>query len=108
MSLSMLLGSLGHETRVAYDGVAALEAAEDFRPEIAILDIDMPRLDGYAVAREIAHQPWARDTVLIALTGWGQDSDRTRGREAGFHHHLVKPVEPDALVAVLDQSSPSR
>jgi PAS domain S-box-containing protein len=108
MSLSMLLGSMGHETRVAYDGVAALEAAEDFRPEIAILDIDMPRLDGHAVAREIAHQPWARDTVLIALTGWGQDSDRTRGREAGFHHHLVKPVEPDALVAVLDQSSPSR
>jgi PAS domain S-box-containing protein len=103
MSLSMLLKLMGHETRVVHDGTEAVEVAEAFRPEVVILDIDMPKLDGYEAARRIAERPWASATVLIALTGWAHATDRERGRQAGFHHHLVKPVEPDALREVLAQ-----
>lgn len=101
VSLGMLLQSIGHETRVAYDGLAAIEMAEEFRPEVVILDIGMPKLDGYEVARRISARPWAEATVLVALTGWGQEADRARAQEAGFHRHLVKPVELEVLRGVL-------
>jgi PAS domain S-box-containing protein len=107
LSLSLLLSSTGHETEVAHDGVAALQAAEAFRPEIIILDIEMPKLDGYEVARRIAEQPWPNKPLLVALTGRAQESDRERARAAGFHHYLVKPVDLEALQAVLAQTHPA-
>jgi PAS domain S-box-containing protein len=101
VSLGILLEQMGHTTRVVHDGVAAVEAAEVMRPDVVILDIGMPKLDGYAVARKIGEQSWSGDTVLIALTGWGQEADRRHARDAGFHHHLVKPVEPERLREIL-------
>jgi CheY-like chemotaxis protein len=93
---------LGHDARVARDGAEALALAEDFRPEVALLDIGMPRVDGYAAARALRERPWARTLRLVAITGWGQDEDRRRSREAGFDAHLVKPVELAALEAILE------
>jgi PAS domain S-box-containing protein len=100
-SLSMLLNSMGHETRVVHDGLAAVEEAEVFRPEVVIVDIDMPKLDGYQVAQALKARRWAQATSLIAVTGLAQESDRERGRRAGLHAHLVKPVSLDALETVL-------
>ncbi|HEY7887759.1 MAG TPA: PAS domain S-box protein [Steroidobacteraceae bacterium] len=97
VSLSMLLQSMGHDTRVVHDGIEALEEAEVFRPDVVLLDIGMPRLDGYETARKIASRPWAQATQIVAVTGWGQETDRQRAREAGFHRHLVKPVDFNAL-----------
>jgi CheY-like chemotaxis protein len=101
MSLSLLLELDGHEVRRAYDGVEALEIAEEFRPEVTLLDIGMPRLDGYGAARELRRREWARGSLLVALTGWGQQEDKRLAREAGFDHHMVKPVDPDALRRLL-------
>ena len=97
LSLSMLLQMMGHETRVAHDGRAAVEVAEAFRPDVALLDIGMPHLDGYQAVHMIAARPWAHSTLLVALTGWGQEADRERAKGAGFHVHLTKPVDPDVL-----------
>ncbi|HEV2441132.1 MAG TPA: PAS domain S-box protein, partial [Steroidobacteraceae bacterium] len=97
VSLSMLLQSMGHDTRVVHDGIEALEEAEIFHPDVVLLDIGMPRLDGYETARRIASRPWATATQIVAVTGWGQETDRQRAKEAGFHRHLVKPVDLDAL-----------
>jgi len=101
MSLSLLLELDGHDVRRAYDGLEALEIADDFRPEITLLDIGMPRLDGYGAARELRRRDWARHSLLVALTGWGQQEDKRLAREAGFDHHMVKPVDPDALRRLL-------
>jgi signal transduction histidine kinase len=101
MSLSLLLELDGHDVRRAYDGIEALEIAEDFRPEVTLLDIGMPRLDGYGAARELRRRDWAKDSLLVALTGWGQQEDKRMAREAGFDHHMVKPVDPDALRRLL-------
>jgi two-component system CheB/CheR fusion protein len=101
ISLSMLLQSMGHDTRVVHDGIEAVEEAELFRPEIVLLDLGMPRLDGYETARRIASRPWADATQIVAVTGWGQEADRQRAREAGFHRHLVKPVDIGALREVM-------
>ena len=101
VSLGMLVEAMGHETRVAHDGLAALEIAESFRPDIVLLDIAMPRLDGYETARRLAKRSWCTSTLLIALTGWGQEADRRRARDAGFHRHIVKPVDPDVLAEIL-------
>ena len=100
-SLSVILGIMGNEVRVAYDGVEAMDVASRFPPDVILLDIGLPLRDGYETARRIRDEPWGRDIVLIALTGWGQDHDRRRSREAGFDHHLVKPVDPRALMALL-------
>jgi CheY-like chemotaxis protein len=100
-SLARLLELLGYSVRVAHDGEAAIAEAQAFRPHAILLDIGMPKLNGYEACRAIREQPWARDVVIVALTGWGQDADRHRSREAGFDHHLVKPVELDALESVL-------
>jgi CheY-like chemotaxis protein len=96
-TMAMLLELLGHEIRVAHDGLQALELAEQFRPHALLLDIGMPRLNGYEVCSRLRKQLWGRDMLLIAVTGWGQETDQRRSREAGFDAHLVKPVEPLAL-----------
>ncbi|MDQ3216161.1 MAG: response regulator, partial [Pseudomonadota bacterium] len=100
-SLAMLLGMMGNETRTAPDGLAALGIGAKFSPEIVLLDIGMPKLNGYDAARRIREQHWGAGVVLVALTGLGQDEDRRRSHEAGFDFHLVKPVEPVALEKLL-------
>jgi signal transduction histidine kinase len=100
-SLATLLQLSGHEVYTAANGAVALESAEQHRPEVALLDIGMPKLDGYEVARRIRAQPWGRRITLVALTGWGQDSDRRRSQEAGFDSHLVKPLDLDKLTELL-------
>ena len=99
-SLAALLSISGHDTRLAHDGPDALLEAERFRPDVVFLDIGMPTLDGHETAKLIRRQPWGRNMVLIALTGWGQSEDRRRSKDAGFNHHLVKPVDP-AIVSTL-------
>ncbi len=100
-SLALLLRLLGAEAHVARDGPQALEAVGTVRPAVVLLDIGMPGMDGYEVARRVRLRPEWREVVLVALTGWGQEEDRRRSREAGFDHHLVKPVDPPALEALL-------
>jgi signal transduction histidine kinase len=100
-SLATLLQLSGHEVYTAANGAVALESAEQHRPEVALLDIGMPKLDGYEVARRIRAQPWGQRITLVALTGWGQDSDRRRSQEAGFDSHLVKPLDLDKLTELL-------
>ncbi len=100
-SLAMLLRLQGHEVRVAHDGPTALQMATDYRPEMVFLDIGMPGMDGYEVARRLRSQPGLESVRLAALTGWGQEEDRRRSKEAGFDQHLVKPPEPQALDEVL-------
>jgi PAS domain S-box-containing protein len=92
-SLEMLLGIEGHEVRVAYDGDSALATLADFHPEVALLDIGMPKMNGYELATEIRKQPWSQNIQLVAVTGWGQGSDRQRALDAGFDAHFVKPVD---------------
>ena len=104
VSLSMLLQAMGHDTRVVHDGIEALEEAELFRPDVVLLDIGMPRLDGYETARRITSRPWAAATQIVAVTGWGQETDRQRAKDAGFHRHLVKPVDLDALREVMSSA----
>ncbi len=106
--LALLLDLQGHETRVAYGGESALEAAKDFRPEIAILDIGMPLMDGYELARRLREAPQTSTTVLVAMTGWGQEEDLRKAKEAGFHHHVVKPADPDELEKLLANVASSR
>jgi PAS domain S-box-containing protein len=100
-SLAMLLSLQGHEVRVAHDGSSGLELAASFLPDMVFLDIGMPGMDGYEVARRMRRTPGLEKVRLAALTGWGQPEDRRRSAEAGFDHHLVKPVEPDALDRLL-------
>jgi len=104
-SLAVLLKLSGHEVFSAPNGAAALEAAAEHRPEVVLLDIGMPLLDGYEVARRIRAQTWGRSMMLVALTGWGQDADRLRSREAGFDSHLVKPLDLARLTQVLEELS---
>jgi PAS domain S-box-containing protein len=107
-SLAMLLHITGHETVTAHDGAAALEAARRHRPEVVLLDIGLPTLNGYEVCRRLREESWGKGMVVIALTGWGQDEDRRKSREAGFDGHLVKPVNYAALVALLDSLGPAK
>jgi len=97
-SLGQMLALLGHEVRTAYDGHAGVIAAQAFRPAVVLCDIGMPKLNGYDAARRIRAQARGERTVLVALTGWGQGSDLAKSEAAGFDHHLVKPVEPAALI----------
>jgi signal transduction histidine kinase len=100
-SLATLLQCDGHEVHTAGDGAEALEVAAQCKPDVVLLDIGMPKLDGYEVARRIRAEPWGKQAVLIALTGWGQDEDRRRSREVGFNSHLVKPLDPETLSSLL-------
>jgi CheY-like chemotaxis protein len=97
----MLLRMLGHEVATANEAASALAQAATFRPQVGILDIGLPKVSGYELARQIRQQPWAKDVVLVALTGWGQAEHRRRSAESGFDHHLTKPVEFDALQQIL-------
>lgn len=101
-SLALMLQMSGHETLTAYDGEEAVASAQSFRPEAVLLDIGMPKMNGYDAARAIRGQPWGQDVLLFALTGWGQEEDRRRSREAGFDAHLVKPVEITQLMQLLE------
>ncbi len=100
-SLGLLLEILGNEVRLAYDGEAGVESAGAFRPAVVLCDIRMPKLNGYDAARRVRSEPWGRDMVLVALTGWGQETDRQKCTEAGFNQHLLKPVEAAALMNLL-------
>jgi PAS domain S-box-containing protein len=102
-SLAVLLRLKGHDVRVVHDGLSALETAKKYRPEIIFLDIGMPGMDGYEVARRLRQQSDLKNIVLAAVTGWGQQEDRRRTKEAGFNYHLVKPPEPRILDTLLDE-----
>ena len=100
--LRMLLGLMGHDAYVAHSGRSALDAAEQHAPRVLLLDISLPDMDGYEVAREIRMRH-GHSMRLIALTGWGQEEDRQRAREAGFDHFLTKPAHPETLERLLDE-----
>jgi CheY-like chemotaxis protein len=104
-SIAMLLEMAGHEVRVAFLGREALSLAQSFRPDTVLLDIGMPDLSGYEVARELRLVPWGASVQLIALTGWGQAEDRRKAQQAGFDHHLVKPIDPDKLEDVIGRNT---
>jgi signal transduction histidine kinase/CheY-like chemotaxis protein len=106
-SLSMLLELAGHEVRVAYLGRDAINLAREFQPDTALLDIGMPDLTGYEVARDLRDEPWGGQLQLIALTGWGQEEDRRLAMEAGFDHHLVKPVDHEHLAVLIHKRPPA-
>ena len=105
-SLALVLRLAGHRVRVAHSGPAALEAVREEAPELVLLDIGMPGMDGYEVARRLRQEPALGGVVLVALTGWGQEQDRQRSRDAGFDHHLTKPADPAALHTLLDGVRP--
>ncbi|HEV3168327.1 MAG TPA: ATP-binding protein, partial [Isosphaeraceae bacterium] len=100
-SLGKMLRLMGHEVRTANDGLEAVEAAAAFEPDVALLDIGLPKLNGYDAARKIRELPSGQSMFLIAVTGWGQDEDKRRSTAAGFNLHMVKPVDPSALVNLL-------
>jgi PAS domain S-box-containing protein len=100
-SLAMLLEAIGHDVRVAYDGECALRMAEQWRPDVVLLDLGMPKMAGDEVCRQIRSTDWGREMVLIAQTGWGQHDDRRRTADAGFDHHVVKPVDVEVLIELL-------
>jgi CheY-like chemotaxis protein len=102
ISCAQLVRRLGHEVETAHDGPAALQRARDFRPEVLFLDIGLPGMNGYDVARTLRQEGFEQET-LVAISGYGQSEDRQRSHDAGFDHHLVKPVAPDALVSILDR-----
>ena len=102
-SLALMLELMGNETRTAHDGLEALERIPVFKPEVVLLDIGMPKLNGYDTARRIREQAWGKNLVLLALTGWGQEEDKRRAHDAGFDHHLTKPVDSAQLERVLGE-----
>jgi CheY-like chemotaxis protein len=105
-TLSAILELDGHEVRTAYDGAEAVQIAAQFAPQIALLDIGMPNLDGYQTARRIREQSWGSSMLLVALTGWGQEQARRQATEAGFNCHLVKPGDPQTIGALIEQIKP--
>ena len=105
-TLAMLLDVTGHQTQIAFDGLEAVAAAETFRPDVVLLDIGLPKLNGYETAITIREQSWGKDMLLVALTGWGQDDDRQKSKDAGFDAHLVKPVEHSVLTKLLAELVP--
>jgi CheY-like chemotaxis protein len=99
--LAMLLKLWGHDVRSVYDGPSALVAARTYQPDVVLLDIGLPGMNGYDVARQLQHQAGRNRPLLAAVTGYGQEEDRRRSREAGFDQHMVKPVDPEALRELL-------
>jgi CheY-like chemotaxis protein len=100
-SLAEMLNIMGNDTRTAYDGQEGVDMAEAWRPDVILLDIGLPKLNGYEACRHIREQAWGKRMLLIAVTGWGQDDDRRRAQEAGFDHHIVKPVGSQVLMKML-------
>jgi len=107
-SLALLMKYLGHTVETAFDGPAALATAAKFNPAIVLLDIGLPGLNGYDVARSLRQDPLLKNVVLIAQTGWGQEEDRRKSREAGFDGHLVKPVDFNVLLDLISTSLVAR
>jgi CheY-like chemotaxis protein len=103
--MERLLKLIGHETAKAHDGNEALQLARKFRPEFILLDIGLPGMDGYEVAARMRQEEWCNDAVIVAVSGYGQDEDRRRSTEAGFDHHLIKPLDDDAQLSLI---SPAR
>ena len=104
----MLLQSHGHEVRTAYDGPDAVEIAREYRPDVVLLDLGLPQINGYEAARQIRGLSLGEPVLLIAITGWGHSENRQRTSEAGFDHHLVKPVDPETLLQLLAPGEPAR
>ena len=105
--LSLLLQTKGHETRISTDGQEALTVADEFLPDCVVLDLGLPRMDGYEVARQLRARPYGEDMVLVALTGWAGRDVRARAADAGFDYHLVKPVNWEELERIVE-SVPQR
>jgi CheY-like chemotaxis protein/two-component sensor histidine kinase len=103
-SLAMMLKMMGSETKTAHDGVEALEVGAAFEPHLVLLDIGMPRMNGYDTARRMRQESWGGSAMLVAMTGWGRDIDKRRSQEAGFDEHLVKPIEMEALEMILKKT----
>jgi PAS domain S-box-containing protein len=101
ISLAMILNKMGNETQTAHDGHEAVDVAAAFKPDVILLDIGMPKLNGHEACRRIREQPWGKNVVIVACTGWGQEEDKRRSQEAGFSFHMVKPVDPAALENLL-------
>jgi CheY-like chemotaxis protein len=108
MSLSMLMRVVGHEVQTAYDGEEALDTADRFLPDVILLDLGMPKMDGLQACRHIRERSWGTEVVVIAVTGYGQLADQRRSHDAGFDVHLVKPVDPDLLLALLAEVAQRR
>ena len=106
-SLATLLGVMRYDVRVAYDGPEAIEAADAFTPAVALLDIGLPKLSGYDIARHIRRTRGDK-VLLVAITGWGQEDDRRRAREAGFDHHFTKPADFEVLLELIEQEMKQR
>jgi DNA-binding response OmpR family regulator len=104
-SLSMLLTMVGHETTVAHDGVEAVDVAENFKPHIVLLDLDLPKLNGYDVCRQMRAASWGNQALIVAVTGWPDESHRQEALAAGFDMHLVKPVSAEVFMTVLSAAS---
>jgi len=102
-SLAMVCQLYGAEAAVAPDGRQALAVGETFRPDVVLMDISMPNMNGYEAARRLREQPWGRSVVLIALTGWGRQADIEAARQAGFDGHLLKPVAAEALITLITE-----
>ena len=106
-SLATLLGVMGYQVRIAYDGPEAIQAADQFDPEVALLDIGLPKLSGYDIARHIRSSRGPA-VLLVAITGWGQEEDRRKAREAGFDHHFTKPADFDVLIDLIGRELQQR
>ena len=106
-SLATLLGVMGYDVRIAYDGPEAIVAADEFKPSVALLDIGLPKLSGYDIARHVRAQR-GPEVLLVAITGWGQEDDRRRAREAGFDHHFTKPADFERLVGLVGEELAAR
>jgi len=104
--LSILLNLTGNEIHTAHDGQEAVEMAEAIRPDVILLDIGLPKLNGYEACSKIRKQPWGKNIIIVALTGWGQEEDRLKSKEAGFNGHMVKPVDHTDLMKLLDELLP--
>jgi CheY-like chemotaxis protein len=104
--LEELLGAIGHDVRTVHDGPRAIDAVAAFRPDVVLLDIGLPGMSGYEVAQRLRAEAGGKDLLLVALTGWGQEEDRQKSAHAGIDHHLVKPVAPQALEALLASVRP--
>ena len=102
-TMALLMESLGHEARVSHDGVEALREAIDYKPDVVLLDIGLPGLSGYEIARRIRMEPWGSTTMLIAVTGWGHEEDKRRALEAGFDYHMTKPLSLEELKSTLER-----
>ena len=98
----MLLHLFGYDVSIAHDGEEALSMASELKPDVVLLDIGLPKLNGYDVARQIRLEPWGTTATLVAITGWGQAEDKNLSREAGFDHHLVKPVDYQLLTQMIE------